>query len=146
MIGNVFGVEEDATPIFPITIFHNDRLYGNVTIYLYCGKKVYAEDTVYISGMEVGRKELIEYKLNSHYSFKKLYECRSYAPGRGLQYENALIESLIHYVTGYFTTCEYSLSNIEKFQLKVLDNLDERSGVLVSPYVIREMCRLYRII
>ena len=126
----------------PITIFHNNRIYGNVSIYLYCGKKVYAEDTLYISGMEVARKELIEYKLNTPYSFKKVYECI----GHPVHYENDLMSSLIHYVTGYFTACEYSLSNIEKFQKMVLDNLDERSGVLVSPYVIREMCKLYRII
>ena len=113
-----------------------------MSIYLYCGKKVYAEDTLYISGMEVARKELIEYKLNTPYSFKKVYECI----GHPVQYENDLMSSLIHYVTGYFTTCEYSLSNIEKFQKMVLDNLNERSGVLVSPYVIREMCKLYRII
>jgi hypothetical protein len=85
---------------------------------------------------------LIEYKLNTPYSFKKVYECI----GHHVHYENDLMSSLIHYVTGYFTTWEYSLSNIAKFQKMVLDNLDERSGVLVSPYVIREMCKLYRII
>jgi hypothetical protein len=103
---------------------------------------VHTEDTVYISGMEVGRKETIEYKLNSHYRF---YECMSYG-SRGRQDVHDLIESLIHNVTGYFTTCEYSHSNIEKLQLKVLNDLDERSGVLVSPYVIRDICKLYRII
>ena len=100
---------------------------------------MYAEDTLYICGMEVARKEFIEYKLNTSYSFKKLYECIGFP----VQYEDDLMSSLIHYVKGYFTAYEYSLSNIEKFQTMVLHNL---TSVLVSPYVIREMCKLYRII
>jgi hypothetical protein len=44
--------------------------------------------------MEVARKELIEYKLNTPYSFKKVYECI----GHPVQYENDLMSSLIHYV------------------------------------------------
>jgi hypothetical protein len=143
LIGNIFVVEEDATPIFPITIFQNDVLYKDVTMYLYCGKKVYTEDTLCINGMIVGRKELIEYKLNSSYSHKKTYECIS---PRATAAAATVMMSLIRYVTGYFATCEYSHSNVEKLQLKVLNGLDERSGVLVSPYVIRDMCRFYRII
>jgi hypothetical protein len=144
LIGNIFGVEEDATPIFPITIFQNDALYKDVTVYLYCGKKVYTEDTLRINGMIVGRKELIEYKLNSGYSsYKKTYECST---TRATAATATIMMSLIRYVTGYFATCEYSHSNVEKLQLKVLNGLDEFSGVLVSPYVIRDMCRFYRII
>jgi hypothetical protein len=142
LIGNVFGVEEDATPIYPITIFRNDRLYSGVVMYLYCGKKLYIEDTVHINGMLVGRKLLVEYVLNSPYSLKKYIVYNSvYTP-----MDKSIMESLIHYVTSYFNTYEYSSSNVERLQLNILNDLDERSGILVSPYVIREMCKLYRII
>jgi hypothetical protein len=143
LIGNVFVVEEDATPIYPITIFQNDRLYSGVMTYLYCGKKMYTEDTLRINGMLVGRKQLIEYELNSHYSLKKYKsQCISpYTPE-----DKYIMESLVHYVTAYFNTYEYSSSNVERLQLKILNDLDERSGILVSPYVIREMCKFYRII
>jgi hypothetical protein len=143
LIGNVFVVEEDATPIYPITIFQNDRLYSGVMAYLYCGKKMYTEDTLRINGMLVGRKQLIEYELNSPYSLKKYKsQCISpYTPE-----DKYIMESLVHYVTGYFNTYEYSSSNVERLQLKILNNLDERLGILVSPYVIREMCKFYRII
>jgi hypothetical protein len=137
----MFGVEEDAIPIFPITIFQNDVLYKGVTMYLYCGEKVYIEDTLRINGMIVGRKELTEYKLNSAYSsHKKTYECST------PYLHTTVMMSLIRYVTRYFATREYSHSNVEKLQLKVLNGLEEFSGVLVSPYVIRDMCRFYRII
>ena len=112
-------------------------------MYLYCGKKMYTEDTLRINGMQCGITQLIEYELNSLYSLKK-YKSRCispYAPG-----DKYIMESLVHYVTGYFNTYEYSSSNVEKLQLKILNDLDERSGILVSPYVIREMCKFYRII
>jgi hypothetical protein len=143
LIGNIFVVEENATPIYPITIFQNDRLYSGVLMYLYCGKKMYTEDTLRINGMLVGRKQSIEYVLNSPYSLKK-YKCQcisAYSP-----VDKYIMESLVHYVTSYFNTYEYSSSNVEKLQLNILNDLDERSGTLVSPYVIREMCKFYRII
>jgi hypothetical protein len=145
LIGNVFSVEEDATPIYPITIFQNDRLYSGVLMYLYCGKKIYTEDTVYINGMRVGRKLIVEYVLNSPYSSKK---CKCDYDSVYAVRDNSInvIDSLIHYVTSYFNTYEYSSSNVERLQLDILNDLDERSGTLVSPYVIREVCKLYRII
>ena len=112
-------------------------------MYLYCGEKVYIEDTLRINGMIVGRKELTEYKLNSSYRFKKTYECST---PRATAATATIMMSLIRYVTRYFATWEYSHSNVEKLQLKILNGLDEFSGVLVSPYVIRDMCRFYRII
>jgi hypothetical protein len=138
----VFGVEEDATPIYPITIFQNDTLYSGVLGYLYCGKKAFTEDGLNLIGMHVGRKRLVEYVLNSSYSLKKYFLVASvYSP-----MDKSIMDSLIHNVTGYFNTNEYSIENVEKLQLNILNNLDERSGTLVSPYVIREMCKLYRII
>jgi hypothetical protein len=145
LVGNIFVFEEDVTPIFPITIFQNDRLYRGVTVYLYRGKKVYTEDTLRINGMLVGRKELIEYELNSRYSLKKSNACECISPHATAATVDIMM-SLVHYVTGYFNAYEYSSSNVEKLQLKILNDLDERSGVLVSPYVIRDMCRFYRII
>jgi hypothetical protein len=70
----VFSIDEDedAEPIFPVTIFHNDRLYSGVLVYLYCGKKIYTEYTMYMNEARVGRKQIIEYVLNSPYSSKKL--------------------------------------------------------------------------
>ena len=141
----MFSIEPDATPIYPITIFRNDRLYSGVLMYLYCGKKIYTEDTVYINGMQVGRKLIVEYVLNSPYSSEKC-KCGydSVYPVRDGSIN--VIHSLIHYVTSYFNTYEYSSSNVERLQLDILNNLDEREGTLVSPYVIREVCKLYRII
>jgi hypothetical protein len=155
LIGNVLLIQEDAEPIFPITIFRNDRLYSGVLMYLYCGKKICTEDTVYINGMRVGRKQIVEYALNSPYSGKKCkWRYESYGDVRAYLSERAfesvhsinVIDSLIHYVTGYFDTYEYSSINVERLQLDILNDLDERSGTLVSPYVIREVCKLYRII
>ena len=139
----MFLVEEDATPIFPITIFRNDRLYSGVVTYLYCGKKVYIEDVVHVNGMLVGRKPLVEYVLNSPYGFReKNIEYMTVYTDR----DKSIMESLAHYVLGYFNTRDYSSSNVERLQLNILKDLDERSGILVSPYVIKEMCKLYRII
>ena len=116
-------------------------------MYVYCGKKVYTADTLHINGMLVGRKELLEYKLNSRYSIKKYGNlCECISPGNVTAHTVDMMRSLIHYVTGYFNSCEYSSSNVEKLQLKILNDLDGRSGVLVSPYVIRDMCKFYSII
>ena len=117
-------------------------------MYLYCGKKIYTEDTVYINGMRIGSKPIVEYVLNSPYSSKK-WKCDydSVYPVRDIFYNSInVIDSLIHYVTGYFNTYEYSSSNVERLQLDILNNLDGREGTLVSPYVIRDVCKLYRII
>jgi hypothetical protein len=150
LVGNIFvfgDYDYDITPIYPITIFQNDRLYRGVTMYMYCGKKVYTADTLRINGMLVGRKELLEYKLNSRYSIEKYGNlCECISPGNVTPLTVDIMRSLIHYVTGYFNSCEYSSSNVEKLQLKILNELDGRSGVLVSPYVIRDMCKFYSII
>ena len=112
-------------------------------MYMYCGKKVYTADTLHINGMLVGRKELLEYKLNSRYSIEKygnLCECiNSNVTARTAD----IMRSLIHYVKVYFNNYEYSSSNVEKLQLKILNDLDGRSGVLVSPYVIRNPSHLF---
>jgi hypothetical protein len=142
----VFSIQEDAQPIFPITIFRNDRLYSGVLMYLYCGKKIYTEDTVYINGMRVGRKQIVEYVLNSPYSSKKFKWGYERYGGLSELYSINVIDSLIHCVTSYFNTYDYSSSNVERLQLDILNDLDESSGILVSPYVIREVCKLYRII
>ena len=144
----MFSIELEAIPIFPTTIFQNDRLYSGVLMYLYCGKKIYTEDKVYINGMRIGCKPIVEYVLNSPYSGKK-WNC-DYAlvyPHRDISYNSiTVIDSLIHYVTSYFNIHEYSSSNVERLQLNILNDLDEREGTLVSPYVIRDVCKLYRII
>ena len=121
-------------------------------MYLYCGKKMYTEDTLRINGIIAGRKELIEYVLNSPYSLKKY---NSYCISPYALLDKYIMENLVHSVMSYFNTREYSASNVERLQLKILNDLDEhipgtlvspRRGTLVSPYVIREICKFYRII
>jgi hypothetical protein len=79
--------------------------------------------------MIVGRKELIEYELNSRYSLKKSVNiCECISP-HATAATAGIMTSLVHYVKGYFNIYEYSSSNVEKLQLKILNELDELDGV-----------------
>ena len=138
----MFWINAEEIPIYPVTIFRNDRLYGGVLMYLFCGKKIYNGDTMHINGMCVGRKRIVEYLLNSPYSNKKCCLYDSDYPVRDDSIQ--VIDNLIDYVKRYFSTHEYSVSTVERLQLDIFNDLDV--GTLVSPYVIREMCKLYRII
>ena len=114
-----------------MTIFQNDRLYSGVEMYLYCGKKMYTEDTLRINGIIAGRKELIEYVLNSPYSLKKY---NSYCISPYALLDKYIMENLVHSVTSYFNTREYSASNVERLQLKILNDF-ERFGRAHSGYI-----------
>jgi hypothetical protein len=54
------------------------------------------------------------------------------------------MQSVIQDITGYFYTRAYSMESVEKLQQLLLRKTT--LGVLVSPYVIKEICKLFRII
>ena len=92
--------------------------------------------------MELAHDEITEYKLNSPYNnmyHKKLICCDG-----GYAYEENIMNVVVQRTTKYFHYGEYSMKKVEKLQHLLLSSW--LVGVLVSPYVIREICKLYRII
>jgi hypothetical protein len=127
------------------TIFHKDTIYCDVNSYLYLGSKAYTQDGVYIMKMELDRDEVTQYKLYSPFSNGmhkkwKLFYCD------GTASDTNLMQDIIHFITGYFNTKEYSMEGVEKLQHLILKEEGRTFGVLVSPYVIKEICKLFRII
>jgi hypothetical protein len=64
----------------------------------------------------------------------------------GTASDTNLMQDIIHFITGYFNTKEYSMEGVEKLQHLILKEEGRTFGVLVSPYVIKEICKLFRII
>ena len=142
-VGQYYAVDDADYFGIPLTIFHKDTIYCDVNIYLYLGPKTYVEDTVSIMKLELARDELTQYKLNSpfnkHHKNWKLFYCDG-----ARAYEENIMQSVIQSITGYFHTREYSMEGVEKLQQLLLRKTT--LGVLVSPYVIKEICKLFRII
>jgi hypothetical protein len=97
------------------------------------------EDTLSVLKLELLRDDIVEYTLNSilnkHKNWKLFYT-------KGYAHDSNLMHCIIEYVTGFFKTQEYSMENVEKLQHLLLNKRD----TLVSPSLVREMCKFYRLI
>ena len=123
----------------PGRLFHKDTLYSPVDHYMYLGQKSYVEDTLTVLKMTLLRDDIVEYTLNNilnkHKDWKLFYT-------QGYAHDSNHMHSIIQNVTGFFKNKEYSTENVEKFQHFIL----EKRRTLVSPSLVREMCKFYRII
>jgi hypothetical protein len=123
----------------PGRLFHKDTLYSPVHHYMYLGQKSYVEDTLTVLKMTLLRDDVVEYTLNSilnkHKNWKLFYTL-------GYAHDSNLMHSIIQNVTGFFKNKEYSTENVEKLQHFIL----EKRQTLVSPSLVREMCKFYRVI
>ena len=144
-VGQYYAVDDADYFGIPVTIFHKDNIYCDVNIYLYLGPKTYVEDTVSIMKMEVASDELTQYKLNSPFNKQHKKWKLFYCDGANA-YEENIMQSVIQDITGYFHTRAYSMEGVEKLQHLILREEGRTFGVLVSPYVIKEICKLFRII
>ena len=134
----------------PGRLFHKDTLYSPVRHYVYLGQKSYVEDTLTVLKLELLRDDIVEYTLNSilnKHKDWKLFYTQGYAHDsnhmpQGYAHDNNHMHSMIQNVTGFFKNKEYSTENVEKFQHFIL----EKRRTLVSPSLVREMLKFYRII
>jgi hypothetical protein len=124
----------------PGRLFHKDTLYSPVDHYMYLGQKSYVEDTLTVLKMTMFRDDIVEYTLNNilnkHKDWKLVYTPQGHA------HDIDSMHSIIQNVTGFFKNKEYSTENVEKFQHFIL----EKRRTLVSPSLVREMLKFYRII
>ena len=97
------------------------------------------EDTLVVLKLELLRDDIVSYTLNSilykHKDWRLLYT-------NGYAHDSNLMHSVIQNVTGFFKKLEYSEENIERMQQLLLSKRD----TLVSPALVREMCKFYRLI
>lgn len=97
------------------------------------------EDTLVVLKLELLRDDIVSYTLNSilykHKDWRLFYT-------NGYAHDSNLMHSVIQNVTGFFKKLEYSEENIERMQQLLLSKRD----TLVSPALVREMCKFYRLI
>jgi hypothetical protein len=125
----------------PAQLFHKDVLYSTVRNYLYLGQKVYVEDTLVVLKLELLRDGIVEFTLNSLFNKQGNRNWRLFY-SKGYAYDGNLMHTVIQYVMGFFKTKEYTIENVEKLQHLLLNKRD----TLVSPSLVREMCKFYRLI
>ena len=123
----------------PGRLFHKDTLFSPVRYYMYLRQQSRVKDTLQVLKLELFRDDIVEYTLNSHlYKHKnwKLFYTNGFA------HDSALMHRVIQTVTGFFKNMEYSDENVEKIQQLLLS----KTNTLVSPQLVKEMCKLYRLI
>jgi hypothetical protein len=110
---------------------------------MYLGQKVYVEDTLTVLKMSMMRDNIVEFTLNSILNKHKDWKLFN-TPQGTLEYDidSSHMHSIIQNVTGVFRNMEYTPENVERFQHFIL----KKRKTLVSPSLVREMLKFYRII
>ena len=127
----------------PGRVFHKDTLYTAIFHYMYLGQKVYVQDTLTVIKMSMMRDTVVEFTLNSIFNKHKDWKLFDTAQGT-LDYDidRCHMHNVIQDVTGVFRNMEYTLETVERFQHFLL----KKRKTLVSPLLVREMLKFYRII
>ena len=88
------------------------------------------------------RDNVVEYTLNSILNKHKNWKLVDTPQGREHDRDSSHMHSIVQNVTGFFTKMDYTSENVEKFQHFILG----KRQTLVSPSLVREMLKFYRII
>jgi hypothetical protein len=109
---------------------------------MYLGQKVYVEDTLTVLKMTMMRDNIVEYTLGSIFNKHKNWKLVYTPQGPEHDIDSSHMHSIVQNVTGFFKNIECTPENVERFQHFIL----KKRQTLVSPSLVREMLKFYRII